>query len=75
MRSAARLHARDELRMRNVADVEHTNAAHAMGVDRDSGTVAEGKYADIIAVRGDPLQHIDVLREPKVVIKHGRRYK
>ena len=52
-----------------------SDAARAMGADRDSGTVAEGKYADIIAVRGDPLQHIDVLREPKVVIKHGRRYK
>ena len=32
-------------------------------------------FADVIAVRGDPLTHIDVFREPKVVIKHGRRYK
>ena len=46
-----------------------------MGADRDSGSIASGKYADIIAVGGDPLRHIDVLRDPKLVIKHGRRHK
>jgi imidazolonepropionase-like amidohydrolase len=46
-----------------------------MGVERDTGTISEGRFADVIAVRGDPLRHIDALREPKVVIKHGRRYK
>jgi hypothetical protein len=29
----------------------------------------------VVAVRGDPLRHIDVLREPRIVIKHGRRFK
>jgi imidazolonepropionase-like amidohydrolase len=51
------------------------DAARMMGADRESGSITEGKYADVIAVRGDPLRHIDVLREPKVVIKHGRRFK
>ena len=51
------------------------DAARAMGADRDSGSIAEGKFADVIAVRGDPLRHIDVLREPRIVIKHGRRFK
>jgi imidazolonepropionase-like amidohydrolase len=51
------------------------DAARAMGADRDTGSVAAGKYADIIAVSGDPLRHIDVLRDPKVVIRHGRRHK
>jgi imidazolonepropionase-like amidohydrolase len=50
------------------------DAARMMGADRESGSVTEGKYADVIAVRGDPLRHIDVLREPRIVIKHGRRY-
>jgi imidazolonepropionase-like amidohydrolase len=39
------------------------------------GTVSEGKYADIIAVRGDVLRHIDLLQTVNVVIKHGTRYK
>ena len=52
-----------------------SDAARAMGADRDSGSIASGKYADVIAVGGDPLRHIDVLRDPKLVIKHGQRYK
>jgi imidazolonepropionase-like amidohydrolase len=44
-------------------------------VDREVGTVSEGKYADIIAVRGDVLRHIDLLQRVDVVIKRGRRYK
>ena len=51
------------------------DAARAMGADPDSGAIVSGKYADIIAVGGDPLRHINVLRDPKLVIKHGRRYK
>ena len=51
------------------------DAARLMGADRESGSLTEGKYADVIAVRGDPLRHIDVLRDPRIVIKHGRRYR
>jgi imidazolonepropionase-like amidohydrolase len=49
--------------------------AVAMKVDAEVGTISEGKYADIIAVRGDVLEHIDVLRDVDVVIKRGIRYK
>jgi len=51
------------------------DAARTMGVDQQVGSVTEGRYADIIAVGGDPLRDIAVLREPKVVVKHGRRYR
>lgn len=47
----------------------------AMGVDKDFGTVSEGKYADIIAVKGDVLRHIDLLQRVDIVIKKGKRYK
>ena len=47
----------------------------AMKVDRDVGTIAEGKYADIIAVRGDVLRYIDLLQRVDIVIKRGVRYK
>jgi imidazolonepropionase-like amidohydrolase len=47
----------------------------AMGVDKDFGTVTPGKYADIIAVKGDLLRHIDLLQDVDIVIKKGKRYK
>ena len=46
-----------------------------MGVEDEVGTVTEGKYADIIAVKGDVLRHISLLQDVDVVIKHGKRYK
>ena len=49
--------------------------AVAMKVDRKVGTITEGKYADIIAVRGDVLRYIDLLARPDIVIKRGTRYK
>jgi len=49
--------------------------AVAMKVEKDVGTVAPGKYADIIAVRGDVLRYIDLLQDVQMVIKHGERYK
>lgn len=49
--------------------------AVAMRVDRDVGTISEGKYADIIAVRGDVLRYINLLQRVDIVIKRGVRYK
>jgi imidazolonepropionase-like amidohydrolase len=51
------------------------DAARMMGAERESGSISAGKFADVIAVRGDPLRNIAVLRDPQIVIKHGRRYK
>jgi imidazolonepropionase-like amidohydrolase len=47
----------------------------AMKVDKDYGTVVEGKYADIIAVRGDVLRYINLLQRVDIVVKHGSRVK
>jgi imidazolonepropionase-like amidohydrolase len=47
----------------------------AMKVSDQVGTVSEGKYADIIAVRGDVLRHINLLQDVDLIIKHGRRWK
>ena len=44
-------------------------------VDGEVGTVAEGKLADIIAVRGDVLTHVDRLQDVGMVIRRGVRYK
>ena len=47
----------------------------AMKVDRDYGTIQAGKYADIIAVKGDVLRYINLLQRVDVVVKHGQRVK
>jgi imidazolonepropionase-like amidohydrolase len=44
-------------------------------VDKEVGTIAEGKLADVIAVRGDVLTYIDRLQNVDLVIKKGVRYK
>ncbi|MBS1554813.1 MAG: amidohydrolase family protein [Bacteroidetes bacterium] len=46
-----------------------------MGVEKDYGTIAEGKFADIIAVKGDVLRHMALLQDVKMVVKKGKRYK
>jgi cytosine/adenosine deaminase-related metal-dependent hydrolase len=49
------------------------DAAAAMGVGHETGTIAPGKFADIIAVRGDVLRNPGLLQSVDVVIKRGRR--
>jgi imidazolonepropionase-like amidohydrolase len=49
--------------------------AVAMKRERDYGTITEGKYADIIAVKGDVLKHVNLLQRVDLVVKHGKRVK
>ena len=41
--------------------------------EQDLGTLAPGRYADIIAVRGDVLHDIELLQHVDLVIKGGVR--
>ena len=43
--------------------------------EQDLGTLAPGRYADVIAVRGDVLHDIDLLQHVDIVIKGGLRVK
>jgi len=52
-----------------------SGAARVLGVADRVGSIEAGKVADVIVVNGDPLRHIDVLREPAMVFKGGRRVK
>jgi imidazolonepropionase-like amidohydrolase len=47
------------------------NAADLLGLGDRIGSLEPGKRADLIAVRGDPLQDVSVLRQVDVVIKDG----
>jgi imidazolonepropionase-like amidohydrolase len=47
------------------------NAAEALGRN-DVGTIAAGRFGDMVAVAGDPLRDVTLLERPAAVIKGGR---
>lgn len=47
------------------------NAAEALGREKDVGAIAVGRYADMVAVSGDPLSDVRLLEKPEAVIKGG----
>jgi len=51
------------------------SGAALLGVERDAGTIAVGKRADLVAVQGDPLQNISVLQHVDFVMKDGKVFK
>ena len=48
-----------------------TSAAASLGRSQELGSIAPGKFANIIAVKGDPLENVDVLRQVSAVIWKG----
>jgi len=52
-----------------------SSGATLLGLEREIGTVAVGKRADFVAVRGDPLQTIALLEHVDFVMKDGVVFK
>jgi imidazolonepropionase-like amidohydrolase len=52
-----------------------TNAADLLGHSNEIGSIKPGKYADIVAVSGDPLQNIGLLENLDFIMKDGKVYK
>jgi len=52
-----------------------SNAADLLGHSKEIGSIAVGKYADLIAVSGDPLKEISLLERVEFVMKDGKVYK
>ena len=50
-------------------------AATLLGMENDVGTVATGKFADLVAVPGNPLADITVVTQVNFVMKGGIIYK
>ena len=51
------------------------NAADLMNKTSDMGTISEGKYADIIAMKDSPLDDINSTLDVRFVMKAGTIYK
>jgi len=50
-------------------------AAELLGMQDKVGTIEAGKYADIVAVPGDPLRDVTELQKVNFVMKGGVVYK
>jgi imidazolonepropionase-like amidohydrolase len=51
------------------------NGAKLLGWDKTIGTLAPGKWADVVAVPGDPTKDITVMEKPSFVMKNGVVYR
>ena len=50
-------------------------AAELLDMKGKIGEISPGAFADIVAVEGDPLEHIELLGEVKFVMKDGKVYR
>jgi imidazolonepropionase-like amidohydrolase len=51
------------------------SAAQLLEMEKDLGTVEAGKFADLVAVAGDPLADIKLMTDIRFVMKAGKVYK
>jgi imidazolonepropionase-like amidohydrolase len=54
-----------------VLRIATSGAARVAGRERELGSIAPGKLADVILFDGDPAQRISDIRRPSLVIKNG----
>ena len=50
------------------------NAADLLGITNQTGSIVKGKFADIVAVDGDPLADIKTMKNMTFVMKEGKIY-
>ncbi len=50
-------------------------AARLIGMEDQLGSISKGKFADIVAVNGNPLEDISLLSDISFVMKDGKVYK
>jgi imidazolonepropionase-like amidohydrolase len=55
--------------------VGHVGRRRSARTEHELGSIKPGKYADVIAVSGDPLRDVSVLEHVRFVMKDGKVYK
>lgn len=50
------------------------NAAYALGIDKETGSIEPGKFADLVLIENNPLADITNTRKIKMVVSKGRVY-
>jgi imidazolonepropionase-like amidohydrolase len=69
------LYARAGIPPAQVLRMATLTSAQVVGLDRERGTVAPGKLADMILIDGDPTAHIEDIHKIAIVIKGGHIYR
>ena len=68
------LYARAGIPPAQVLRMATLTSARVVGADRERGTIAPGKLADMILIDGDPTVHIEDIHKTALVIKGGHTY-
>ncbi|MFK7767129.1 MAG: amidohydrolase family protein [Mariniblastus sp.] len=58
-----------------VLKIATINGAKAMKIDKDHGSIEVGKVADLVMVKGNPIEKIRNTRKVDQVMKHGKLYR
>lgn len=70
-----KLMVRDGMKPAAAIQAATANAASLLRMDKEIGSVEAGKYADLVAVHGDPIADISLLEHIDFVMKSGVIYK
>lgn len=57
-----------------VIQIMTLNGARILGIDKDLGSIAAGKIADLVVIRGDPMRTAGDIRNVTIVFKDGIGY-
>ena len=68
------LHVESGMKPADVLYDSTLGSARVMNLDKDTGSIAPGKRADLVLVEGDPTADIAAIRNTRLVIKDGAIY-
>jgi imidazolonepropionase-like amidohydrolase len=74
VKSVERLHERLGFSELEAIEIATINGARALGIQDRTGSVAAGKEADLMIVRGDPAVRIRDLENVEIVFSNGVRF-
>lgn len=63
-----------DMRPVDVLQTATSNAARALNIHNETGSIKVGLGADLVFVEGDPLNDLDVLQKPTCVVAQGIEY-
>ena len=68
------LHERVGMPMRDVIQAATRHGALGLGLDEETGTVEEGKYANLVFLERDPTESVENLKSIRFTLKRGHRF-